>query len=1348
MSTIDSLDGLFQAAARQFRDSLSPADSKEFMEFPSAKEMIEELNKRVSTYQRNSKLSKYCQRLERVSESLLPFFDIIGIFIQSNPEVPALVWGAMRMVFLLASNFSSFLDKLLAMFEKIGDRLPGYAEYYRRLLTRQVLGNTELDIPKFESTRVVKVLSYIYTDLVQFCQEACQVFGTKKRGIRYKAVAIADIFWKPFDVRFKSLLERIETHQALFLSEMQLEESKFTEYQLRKRERDSANTNDAISQFKLQVSELKQSILEREETLTVRFERILEHIASMTSDRETSGHRGDSILQVSPIFAKPGYGKTILSSLLIEDLANPPETNSSEAQQAPTTLPVLYYHFASERVEECSPTHGLRACLHQIIHCNIRSANVLDAVSIVIESDGTGQMRATDEEIRQCLLLLLKQLPPVTLILDGFDECTNPPDLFKTVYELCCSTGAKAILMGRPSCKPPRGSNPYTTISLEPWQNAHDIRAYLQPRIECLNNDGLLPKSSNIEEIVALLSCRAQGMFLWARLVVRYLSCDWLSPTERGDAIFDDTMLDGLENLYGKILAILEKGYPAQKKKVQRIFQVIAISRTPITLPELRYIVAVQLGRVTREEDLIVDFQNCLPIMCGALVECDSSGNVCFFHSSFREYILGDDYCHASPFSVTKQMAWLILTAICFSYLTYDIPRGAITTTGFSNEQRTLTAESFPLLRYGLTRVQQHDPEIFDSSFAASHNDFEEVSVALQVLEEWINQRLCVTAWVEANFSFQKLPTLEPLISMMQLCSLKYVAHRARVDVITTLYLRLEKDLVELRKDWAEVLLKEPCAIWTSTITAFAKSSFWFTQNDTVVTHLGERPLSPSMDNYPPSMILVKLQTASDKMTHATIYVLPSRQYINMTIRMTASGLADCGMEKDNLQDLCSGWKAQYRIRDISSQQVLFSVMLNLSTAEVLEVLKISNDPINREQSCPWRFIFPVTISADLHRVLILRVLVSLRSGTATGDEKQFGEFAMYSQRLKSHTTVRDFDFRYLYGSTFSPMGDAVAFFEKKTSSTQVLEVWSRAASPPQASANTYVFRGRQLFGGVKTQSPKGKSFLFHPSRPCLAFTEWGKASIWCFNETDGPRRCYQFIRKTIELLSFEDDVFIIYTCWGSSFGESVPGMEMPESASNREHMAPGRHTERIRLPAAPVSTGNVRDCDSHVGNSTSITTRQGENMTVTKHEKPFWISQEGQTGQVVKITSANGQTAQFGHLPFLQSWEPSSLTVLPITDSVKIVWDKESQDDYSILDTPSPHLPSIIERTLQSVPLLEQARSENSESLVDTEPEGNSMELQLIRKRTRIEDDSAGGEPSKRLNMTLTNVATSRDDV
>lgn len=505
---------------------------------------------------------------------------------------------------------------------------------------------------------------------------------------------------------------------------------------------------------------------------------------------------------------------------------------------------------------------------------------MLDIVSIISATDGTGQVRATDEDICQCLLVLLLQLPPVTLVFDGLDECTNPSELFRTVYELCRCTGVKAIFLGRPSCELPRGCNSYTVISLEPGQNVNDIRVYLQSELECLKNDGLLPKSSNIQDIVTSLSVRARGMFLWARLVMRYLGNAWLSPRERADAMFDDTMPDGLENLYERIISILEGGPTTQQTKVQRIFQTIAITKTPFTLLELRQIVAVKLGQVTREDDLIVDFKKCLPIICGALVECDSSGHVHFIHSSFRDYIL-DRYRHGSPLAITEQSLWLNLTTICLSYLTYDIPRGAITTSGLPDERLTMLAECFPLLRYGLTRIQQYDYHIFRRSIRTTKDECDKASGILQALTEWIKQQLCVTSWIEASFAFEQVPTLEPLINMVEIWLRRYGTHRIQADAVLSLFVRLEQDLIGLNNNWTEVLLKEPYAIWTSTITTFTKSSFWVESNNTIITHLGKRPTSDSNNNTLAnrnlSMILLKSQTAADKMTHATIYVAPSR---------------------------------------------------------------------------------------------------------------------------------------------------------------------------------------------------------------------------------------------------------------------------------------------------------------------------------------------------------------------------------------------------------------------------------------------------------------------------------------
>lgn len=92
----------FGEVAKRFLDSLASPDAANFVQFESAEAMVSELRSRIVDLQAHGKLAKLCERVDAASRSVSPFFDVIGIFIQSNPEIPALLWGAIRMVFLVS----------------------------------------------------------------------------------------------------------------------------------------------------------------------------------------------------------------------------------------------------------------------------------------------------------------------------------------------------------------------------------------------------------------------------------------------------------------------------------------------------------------------------------------------------------------------------------------------------------------------------------------------------------------------------------------------------------------------------------------------------------------------------------------------------------------------------------------------------------------------------------------------------------------------------------------------------------------------------------------------------------------------------------------------------------------------------------------------------------------------------------------------------------------------------------------------------------------------------------------------------------------------------------------------
>ncbi|KAK8078858.1 hypothetical protein PG994_002665 [Apiospora phragmitis] len=689
-----------------------PHDAAKFKEFVSPGEMIHEL-KHDASHAESGKLNAFCRRIDAVSTSLSPFFDTIGIFVSSHPEIAAMVWGAIRMVFLLSSHYTNFLDKLLAMLEKISYRLPGYAEYYQKLVHRRQQNIMDGDISTLTSNRV---LSYIYTDITRFCQEACKPFSTRRRGIRYKVSVIADVFWKPFDLRFKDILGRLEEHQGLFQHEFRMEESKFTEIQYRRRQKEAGLASAAAKQIQEQLELLNEEISGAEGQINTteagplkvnptpfdtRLRRIKEWLGAPDFAEELQMAQSARFpatcrwFLTNPVYQrKPGYGKTILSSLIIDDL------NCNNTNKEPTL--VLYYHFVSARVNESRPTHGLRAVLHQLVHQNRNRVDVMDILSVLMESKDSGQLSTTNSEVSQCLILLLKHIPDTTLVFDGIDECSDSVFLLQQVQNVFAESPTKVVFLGRPSVDLSPGMEHCGTVLLKPWENESDIRIYLQPKVISLHRAKLLPATSDCNEFVLALATRAQGMFLWAKLVIHYLADKSLTPRERHDAIHSAEILDGIENLYSKILQLLSQTSEVRKRKIKRIFQVMVATQSPLHISELQRMVAVVPGRVTTEDDLIADFEVALPLMVGALVELDSQGSVLFIHSSFRDYLLGIDDSNTSGFAIEALEATLVLMSICISYLTYDILRSRITDAEWSEDYRKSLKQSFPLLRYAI----------------------------------------------------------------------------------------------------------------------------------------------------------------------------------------------------------------------------------------------------------------------------------------------------------------------------------------------------------------------------------------------------------------------------------------------------------------------------------------------------------------------------------------------------------------------------------------------------------------------------------------------------------------------
>ena len=188
----------------------------------------------------------------------------------------------------------------------------------------------------------------MYADIICFCQEACKLFSTKRKGVRYKLSVIRDLFWTPFDVRFSSLLTRLTKHEELYELELSLADREELILHYQKFDKELADTEEyrrlqshvarkeGELALRARIRELKKWIsapdymeLYEREKANLKPDTGQWLLKNPTYCSWSDGSSGleapgsssrDFASRVLTIQGSPGYGKTVLSTLLIEDL--------------------------------------------------------------------------------------------------------------------------------------------------------------------------------------------------------------------------------------------------------------------------------------------------------------------------------------------------------------------------------------------------------------------------------------------------------------------------------------------------------------------------------------------------------------------------------------------------------------------------------------------------------------------------------------------------------------------------------------------------------------------------------------------------------------------------------------------------------------------------------------------------------------------------------------------------------------------------------------------------------------------------------------------------------------------
>jgi len=95
---------VFIEARDAFVASLQPSERQRFAACASAEHLILEIQSIEALSRKPSLLRRAISKIKALDEVLCPYFESIGLFVQSHPEFAAIAWGALRLALQVGSK--------------------------------------------------------------------------------------------------------------------------------------------------------------------------------------------------------------------------------------------------------------------------------------------------------------------------------------------------------------------------------------------------------------------------------------------------------------------------------------------------------------------------------------------------------------------------------------------------------------------------------------------------------------------------------------------------------------------------------------------------------------------------------------------------------------------------------------------------------------------------------------------------------------------------------------------------------------------------------------------------------------------------------------------------------------------------------------------------------------------------------------------------------------------------------------------------------------------------------------------------------------------------------------------
>ncbi|KAK0645510.1 hypothetical protein B0T16DRAFT_141111 [Cercophora newfieldiana] len=453
---------------------------------------------------------------------------------------------------------------------------------------------------------------------------------------------------------------------------------------------------------------------------------------------------------------------------------------------------------------------------------------------------------------------------------------------------------------------------PDTQFALPKDNISDDIRCWLEFEIQKLFARGILPRSAQQEapSLIDHLIKGADGMFLWARLMIDFLRSPCMTSAQRMDIIRQINVPEGLDGLYTRIFRFIDKSGPTARSLATRTIAWTAHGIVPLTSKQLHQaLVADGCLQPSKQEINIEEFEDTVLVACAGLVE--RSGRCFrFSHLSVKEFIqtspevrpLGSLLMPSSqesariailpdPITVHSQ-----LTQCCLRQLLHHTPNSPLCGQLSAHLTAKQLSERFPFTDYAAVYWMAHiglSPPLETKSLdnKQSISSLSELASSLSV---FLSSPRTASVWLESFYTADRAWNVEtsrkqddpPLQIFLGWLRRMELLCRARILTIPDNTLdsarRFFTSTENIITTWGYRLRQSPPIVWDE-MTGFCPSPFFFSP-DSVKMSVISPEVPVEMSTVGDHLFLIS-RTSNDGL-RAVLRLWPSRlfrddQYLN-----------------------------------------------------------------------------------------------------------------------------------------------------------------------------------------------------------------------------------------------------------------------------------------------------------------------------------------------------------------------------------------------------------------------------------------------------------------------------------